>query len=133
MDVVTIGTFDTAGPFRELPVVLVLVAVGAFCEGKLFLEIPFNVASLAFHRGVLALQRIFRLGVIEGAVQAAAGDFFPAIRVVARLATLVLEASLVGIGVAVIALAKGQSSITRRAFRIGSVALFALHLLMQAS
>ena len=128
----TIGTLNAAGPFRKLPIVIVLVAIGAFREGKLFFEISFYVAGLAFHRGVLAFQRIFGLGVIEGVVESAGGDSFPTTSVMAGLATLVLEASFVRIRVAVVALAEGQSPITRRALRIRSVALFAFHLLMQA-
>jgi hypothetical protein len=112
--------------------VLVLVAIGAFRKRELFLKVSFHMAGFAFHRSVLALQRVFGLGVIEGIAKATAGDSFPPTRGVAGLAALVLETPFVGVRVAIVALPEGQALITRCTARIRSVALFALHLLVQA-
>ena len=70
--------------------------------------------------------------MIEGIVKTTAGDPFPATRGVAGLATLVLETPFVGVSVTIVALPEGQALVTRRTRRIRSVALFALHLLVQA-
>lgn len=132
LDVVAVGALDAPGPLRELPVVLVLVAIGAFRKRELFLKVSFHMAGLAFHRSVLALQRIFGLGVIEGIVKTTGGDSFPPTRGMAGLAVLVLETPFVGVSVAIVALTEGQALITRCTAGIRSVALFALHLLVQA-
>jgi len=52
---------------------------------------------------------------------------------VTRLATLVAEAAFVGIGVTVVTFSEGKSLVARRAAGVGSMTLFALHLLVQAS
>ena len=71
--------------------------------------------------------------MIEVIVQPGRGNAFPAAGVVARLAALVLETSLVRIGVAIVAFAKRKSLVTGSAARIRRVALLAFHLLVQAS
>jgi len=70
--------------------------------------------------------------VIEGVVQPAAGHFLPAVCVVARRATFVLETSLVRICVTVVALAERQTLVTRSPAGIGRMALLALYLLVQS-
>ena len=62
---------------HELPVVLVLVTVGALGEGNLFFEVSFNMAGLALHRGVFAFQRVLGFGVIEIIGQTRVGNFLP--------------------------------------------------------
>ena len=62
---------------HELPVVLVLVAVGALGEGQLLLEVAFGVAGLALHRGVLSFQRVLGFRVIEIIGQSAVGNLLP--------------------------------------------------------
>ena len=47
--------------FRKLSVVLVFVAVGAFCKREFFLEVAIRVATSAIHSGMLAQQRILGL------------------------------------------------------------------------
>jgi len=60
--VVAGGALDAVGfPFRELAVVLILVAVGALRERQFLLEIAFDVTGFALDRGVLTQQRIFGL------------------------------------------------------------------------
>ena len=70
--------------------------------------------------------------MIEGVVQSGGRDAFPTVGVVAGGARLVLEAALVRVGVAVVALAEGQTFISRCALRVGRVALLAFHFLVQS-
>jgi len=119
-------------PLGELSFVIVLMAVGALGKRQLLLEVAFEVARFAFHRLVFAHQRILGLGMVEVVVQTGVRYALPAARVMARGATLVLEAALVWIGVAVVALTERQASVSRGAACVRSVALFALHLLVQA-
>src|SRR5215470_13533459 len=68
LPILHVVTGRTLDPFRtlcELSVVIVLMAVGAFRKSKFFLEVPFDVASHALHRRVLAEQGILGLVVIE--------------------------------------------------------------------
>ena len=62
LHVVTTGTLDAVRlTFRKLSVVLVFVAVGAFCKREFFLEVAIRVATSAIHSGMLAQQRILGL------------------------------------------------------------------------
>ena len=70
--------------------------------------------------------------MIEGVAQSRGRDAFPTAGVVAGGASLVLEAALVRVGVAVVALAEGQTFISRCALRVGRVALLALHFLVES-
>ena len=70
--------------------------------------------------------------MIEGIVKTAGGDSFPATGGVAGLATLVLETPFVGVSVTIVALPERQALVARCTRRVRSVALFALHLLVQA-
>jgi len=62
LHVVTTGTLDAVRlTFRKLSVVLVFVAVGAFCKREFLLEVAIRVATSAIHGGMLAQQRILGL------------------------------------------------------------------------
>ena len=127
------GTFDAVGlPLGELSVVIVFVAVSALGEREFFLEVALLVAGLAIHRLVLSHQWILRLRVIEIVIKAGVRNPLPAIGVVARGARLVPKAAFVRIGVAVVAFPERQTSVSGSAACIRSVALLALHLLVQA-
>jgi len=132
VDVVAGGTLAAVGALHELAVVRVLVAVYALGELERLLEVAFGVAGNAFHSLVLAEQRVLGFGVIEVLVQFGADDALPAAGGMASLARLAGEASLVGIGVAVVALRERNPNVPRLIIRPGGVALFALHLPVQA-
>ena len=126
------GALDAVGlTLGELSIVVVFVAVSALGEREFFLEVTLQVAGLALHRLVFPHQRILRLGVIEVVIQAGVRNSLPATRVMARGARLVPETSLVRIGMAVVAFPERQTSVSGSAARIRSVALLALHLLVQ--
>jgi len=129
---VTAGAFDSPRSFHELAVVHVLVAVDAFLESQRLLEVSLEVALRTFNRLVFAEQGIFRFGMVEFFVDGLQRAAFPAARIVAGLASLLLEAALVRISVAIVALAEGQTGPTRLIIRSGSVALLASHLRVQS-
>src|SRR5207302_10448067 len=129
---VTGGAFDSPRSFHELAVVHVLVAVDAFLESQRLLEVSLEVALRTFNRLVFAEQGIFRFGMVEFFVDGLQRAAFPAARIVAGLASLLLEAALVRISVAIVALAEGQTGPTRLIIRSGSVALLASHLRVQS-
>ena len=128
----TAGAFDSTSSFDELAIVNVLVAVDAFLERQRFLEVTLQVASRTFNRLVLAQQGIFRFGMVEFLVDRLHRAALPAARVVACRAGLLVEAALVWIGVAIVALTEGQTGPPRLVVRSGSVALLASHLRVQS-
>lgn len=116
------------GTFCELAVVLVFVAVHALGELQLLFEIAVHVTGRAINRLVFALQRIFRLGVVKVLFQTL-GDLLPTQgRMAGR--TCLLDSAMMRILVAVIALAKRKSLVSRLVVRPGCMALLALHLLV---
>ena len=70
LNVVATGTLDAVRlPLGELSFVIVLVAVGAFGKRELLLEVSIRVALNAFDCGVLSLERVLGLRMIEVTVQ----------------------------------------------------------------
>lgn len=125
--------FAAIGALGELAVVRIrLVAIRALIEGNGLLEITLSVALHAFDLGMLSQQRILGFRVIETIVECGRGDLLPPGRRVARLAGL-LEAAVVNISVAIRALAKGNSRVSRLAAGPGRVALLAGDLGVQSS
>lgn len=122
----------SARPFDELSAVHVLVTVRAFLESQRFLEVGFEVAQRTFDRLVLALQRVLGFGVIKFFIHRLQRHALPAVRIVAGLATLLLKAALVRIGVAIVALAESQKHPARLVIRSWGVALLAGHLRVQS-
>jgi len=94
------------GPLRELPAVNVFVAVSALLKHDHLLEVAAGVALHAPDCLMFSFQWVLRLGVIKLLLHISQGNTFPAIRVMAGLASLLSEASFVGISMAVTALAE---------------------------
>jgi len=111
----------------ELPVMSILVAIRAFLERDLLLEIAVGVALGAIEGGVLALERVLGLGVVESLVDGLQADPLPSSGAVAGVATL-REAAMVRILVAIGALAEWNACVLRLAIGTVGVALGALHL-----
>jgi len=86
--VVTRRTLAAISALRELSLMGILVAVGAFLEGKRLFEISIRVALFTFNRLVLAFQRILCLRVVKLFVDALQRDLFPSAGAVARGAGL---------------------------------------------
>lgn len=126
------GALDAFWPLCELAVVFVFMAVSALGEGKLFLKVAFEVTCFALDRLVFSHQRVLGLRVIEGVAQSRCRDTFPTACVMAGGASFVLEAALVRIGVAVVALTERKAFISRRALSVGRVALLAFHFLVKS-
>ena len=101
LNVVTRRALPFVGALRKLPVVLVLVAVKAMLEGQRLLEIARGVATQTIHRLVLAFERILGFRMIEALVHCLERHSFPTSGVVARLTTLLGEAAMMRIGMAV--------------------------------
>src|ERR1035441_8759594 len=81
--------FDTPRPLGELAVMRIgLVTIHALGEGDRLFEISARVATRTIHGGVLALQRILGLRVIEIPAHRSHGNSLPAFGVVAGLAAL---------------------------------------------
>jgi len=130
---VTAGAFDSPNSFDELAIVHVLVAIDALLKRQGFLEVSLQVALRTSDRLVFAQQGIFRLGVVKFLVDGLQRTAFPAARVVACRAGLLLEASLMRISVAVVALTERQTRPTGLIVRSRSMALLARHLRVQSS
>src|ERR1035441_5940838 len=110
--------FDTPRPLGELAVMRIgLVTIHALGEGDRLFEISARVATRTIHGGVLALQRILGLRVIEIPAHRSHGNSLPAFGVVAGLAAL-RETAVVRIGVAIRALGKRDSGVAR--FAVGA-------------
>lgn len=125
--------FAAIGALGELAVVRIrLVAIRALIEGNGLLEIALSVALHAFDLGMFSQQWILGFRMIETLVECGRGDLLPPGRRVARLAGL-LEAAVVNISVAIRALAKGNSRVSRLAAGPGRVALLAGDLGVQSS
>ena len=69
LHLVTRRALDTLGPLRELPVVVVLVAVSALRKGQVFLKVAFHVACHALDGRVFSKQGILRHRVVEVVAQ----------------------------------------------------------------
>ena len=124
--------FNARGPLGELAVVRIrMVTIHALGEGDRLFEISARVAARTIHGGVLALQRILGLGVIEVSAHRRHGNSLPAFGVVAGLAAL-RETAVVRIGVAIRAFGKRDSGIARLAVRARRMTLLALHLRVQS-
>jgi len=109
----------------------ILVAIRALLERDLLLEIAVGVALGAIEGGVLALERVLGLGVVESLVDGLQANPLPSAGIVAGVATL-REAAVVGILVAIGALAEWNANVFRLAIGTVGVALGALHLRMQS-
>jgi hypothetical protein len=116
---------------EELPIMSILVAIRALLERDLLLEIAVGVALSTFDGSVLALEGILGLGVVESLVDGLQADPLPSAGIVAGVATL-REAAVVGILVAIGALAEWKANVLRLAIGTIRVALGALHLRMQS-
>ena len=127
LDIVARGALATVRPLGELPVVGVLVAIGALLERERFLEIPVGVALFALDLGVLALQRILCLRMVELLTNALQGDLLPSGRAMARRAGL-REAAMMRVFVAVRAQIKWDANVLRLVIGAIGVALGALYL-----
>lgn len=103
----------------------VLVAIHALGERQFFLEVAVGVAGDAFHRLVLAEQRVLGLGVIETPGEAGGDDSLPAAGGVAGLAGLLGKAAFVRVAVAVVTFAEGQTNVAGLVVGVRRVALFA--------
>ena len=84
----------------ELPFVSILVAIRALLKWDLLLEIAVGVALGALDGSVLALERVFGLGVVEPLVDGLQVDPLPSGGAVAGVATL-REAAMVWVLVAI--------------------------------
>ena len=115
----------------ELPIMSILVAIRALLERDLLLEIAVGVALGAIDGGVLALERVLGLGVVESLVDGLQADPLPSAGIVAGVATL-REAAVVRILVAIGALAEWNANVFRLAIGTVGVALGALHFRMQS-
>ena len=124
-------TFAAILTLYELPVMSILVAIRALLEWDLLLEIAVGVALGAIDGGVLALERVLGLGVVEALVDGLQVDPLPSTGVVAGVATL-REAAVVRILVAIGALAEWNANVLRLAIGTVGVTLAALHLRMQS-
>src|SRR5437868_11924821 len=82
---------------------------------------------------MLPHERELGFRVIEIRIQPGRRHPLPTARVVAGRTTLVLKASFMRIGVAIVAFTKWQAFIARCAACVGRMAFFALHLLVQSS
>ncbi len=131
--VVAGGAFDAFRPLGKLSLVLILVAIGTFCEWQFLLKISVGVTQQTVNGGVLSHERVLGFRVIEIRIQSGRGHALPTSRVVAGRTTLVLKTSFMRIGMAVIAFTKGQAFVAGCAACIGCVALLTLNLLMQSS
>ena len=81
---------------------------------------------------MLTHERVLGFRVIEICIQPGRGDPLPTARVMARRTSLVLKASFMRIGVAIVALTKRQAFIAGCAAGVGRMAFFTLHLLVQS-
>jgi len=115
----------------ELPVMSILVAIRALLKRDGLFEIAVGVALGAIDSSVLALERVLRLGVIKSLGDGLKVDPLPSAGIVAGVATL-REAAVVGILVAIGALAEWNANVFRLAIGTVGVALGALHLRMQS-
>lgn len=115
----------------ELPVVSILVAIRAFLEWDLLLEIAVGVALGAIDGSVLAFERVLGLGMVESLADGLKVDPLPSAGIVAGVATLG-EAAVVGILVAIGTLAEWNANVLGLAIGTVGVTLGALHLRMQS-
>ena len=107
------------GTLGELPLMLVLMAIGTDGEGNVLFEIAAFVAIETAYFAVLADEGILGLGVIEPGCEGCTG---PGSRVVAGFAGL-LEFAFVWIGVAVSTILEFEVGVARLTIRPGRVAL----------
>ena len=124
--------FTAICAFRELAHVCIFVTVHAFGESQRLLEVPIGVALNAFNRGVLALQGILRLRMVEVLADVCHRYSFPTRSVVTRLAAQ-RKTAAERIGVAIGTFSEGDSRISRLIVRSRRVAFLATHVNVLAS
>jgi len=109
---VAFRAFAFSGAIRELPAVRVwFVAIDTLRKGKLFFEIPIQVASEATHRLMFSNQRVLCLGMVKRKILR---NFLPVRGGVAMLASF-LELAMMWIAMAIRAGCEFHVSETRRA------------------
>jgi hypothetical protein len=129
----TCRAFSSPAAMGELTSMRIrMVTVGALLKRQRFCEVPMSVASDTLNLGMFPDQSKFRLGMVKRPIQPRPQYLVPACCGVAGL-THLRESAAVGIGMAVIAIAKRDSGIARLIVTIRSVAPLAGNFGMQAS